>query len=96
MPRIFEIKAKSGRVVYLTDERWKHISTEHPLLANKIEDIKDALVAPLSIRKSKFDENVRHYYKYYKNLRKYLMVSVKYLNGGGFVITAFYTNKLEK
>jgi len=39
---------------------------------------------------------VRFYYKFYKNLSKYLLVSVKYLNGEGFVITAFYTSKIEK
>ena len=96
MAWIFEIKDKSGRKIHLSDERWKHITKEHSVLANRMEDIKDVLSNPLSIKTSKYDENVRYYYKYHKKLSKYLMVSVKYLNGEGFIITAFYTGKLEK
>jgi hypothetical protein len=39
------------------------------------------------------DTNVRYYYKYYKNRKskaKYLRVIVKYLNGEGFIITAYF------
>ena len=93
---IFEVKDKSGRKIHLSDERWKHIVIEHSDLANKIEDIKDAVSNPLIIGKSVYDENVRYYQKYYKKLSKYLLVSVKYLNGEGFIITAFYTSKPEK
>ena len=50
---IFEIRDKSGRKIHLSDERWKHIVTEHSGLANKIEDIKDILLNPLIIGKSK-------------------------------------------
>ena len=96
MTWIFEVEDKSGRKIHLSDERWKHIVTEHANLSDKIEDIKDTLANPLTIRRSKYDEKVRFYYKFYKNLSKYLLVSVKYLNGEGFVITAFYTSKIEK
>ena len=77
MTWIFEVEDKSGRKIHLSNERWKHIVTEHSILANKIEDIKDTLSNPLFIGKSKYDEKVRFYYKFYKNLSKYLFVSVK-------------------
>jgi len=96
MTWIFEIEDKSGRKIHLSDERWKHIVTEHTALANKIEDIKEVLLNPLIIGRSKYDENVRYYQKYYKKLSKYLLVSVKYLNGEGFIITVFYTSNSEK
>ena len=96
MPWIFEVKDKSGRKIHLSKERWSHIVTEHPKLSDKIEDIKDILANPLTIRNSEFDEKVRFYYRFYKKLSKYLLVSVKYLNGNGFIITAFYTSKLQK
>jgi len=39
--KVFEIKDKTGRVIYLSYERWrKHILVEHPYLANKVEEIK--------------------------------------------------------
>ena len=96
MTWIFEIEDKSGRKIHLSKERWKHIVTEHSDLANKIEDIKDCLTNALTIKHSKYDEKVRWYFRYYKRLSKYLMVSVKYLNGEGFIITAFYISNLPK
>ena len=96
--RILEIKEKTGGIIYLTDERWHHISSEHPAVANRIEDIKETITTPLAIRESEYDSNVKFYYRYYKNLKsraKYLMVAVKYLNGEGFIITSFYTDKLK-
>ena len=96
MAWIFEIKDKSGRKIHLSRERWSHIVTEHSQLADKIEDIKDNLTNPLTTRRSVYDEDVVFYYKFYKRLKKYLLVSVKYLNGEGYVITTFYTSKLSK
>lgn len=95
---IFEITDKSGRKIHLEDRQWKHIAIEHSAVANKIEEIKETLIIPLSIRRSDYDPNVRFYYRYYKNIKlkeKYLMVMVKYLNGEGFVITIFYINKIK-
>ena len=52
----FEIKDKTGRKIHLSDERWNHIVTEHPELANKIEEIKEILLNPLIIGRSKNEE----------------------------------------
>lgn len=32
--RFFELKDKNNRVIYLTKERWLHISKEHPEVSN--------------------------------------------------------------
>lgn len=96
--RLFEIKDKSGRKIYITNERWSHIASEHPAVADRIEEIKETLVQPLTIRRSEHDPNVKFYYRYYKNIKlkaKYLLVMVKYLNSEGFVITSFYTDKIK-
>lgn len=96
--RLFEIIDKSGRKIYVTNERWSHIASEHPIVADKIEDIKDTLAKPLTVTQSENDPNVRFYYRYYKNIKlkaKYLLVMVKFLNGGGFIITSFYTDKIK-
>ena len=92
---IFEIIDKNKRKIHLTKERLKHIQ-KHPHLHEPIEDIKDVLENPLAIRYED-DESVLYFYKEFKQmpkLERYLMVSVKYLNGNGFVITAFFTNKI--
>ena len=95
---IFEVIDKKSKLVYLTKERWSHIIKEHPIINNKIEDIKETLKNPLAIREGTRDHNTLLYYKYYKNIKqkkKYLLVIVKYLNGKGFIVTSFYINKIK-
>ena len=61
-------------------------------MANYLEEIKETLTYPDKVTDSLDDEMVRYYYKHYKHLssrKKYLLIVVKYLNGGGFVITAY-------
>ena len=99
MNNVFEVIDRYGKSIHLSEERWKHIIHDHPEMANKLEEIKEIVKNPLVIKESKDDENVKHYYKYYKNLKqkaKYLLVSVKYLNEHGYVITSFYVDKIKK
>lgn len=96
MDKLFEIEDKTGRKIYLTRERWKHLVIEHPLLSGKIEDIKETIIQPLIIKQSKYDKEVRFYYRHYKDKKIYLLVAVKYLNGKGFIITSFYVKNLRK
>lgn len=94
---LFEVVDKYGKVVYLTKERWRHIQ-KHPEMSNELERIKETLIKPLIVKKVDFDKNLRYYFSYVKNsaTAKYILVLVKYLNGKGFVITAFYTNKIKR
>lgn len=94
MIRIFEIKDKTDRKIYLSKERWAHIQ-KHPEIANQIEKIKETLQSPEIILKFEHDPKVYFYYRYYKERREYLFISVKYLNGEGFIITSFYTDKIK-
>lgn len=94
---IFEITDKTGRIIYLTEERYKHILS-HPEMNNQLENIKDTLVNSLKIIKYELEDNIAYYYKYYKNrksIAKYLRVIVKYLNGKGFIITAYFIDKIK-
>lgn len=94
--RILEVKDKFGRGVYLTNERWNHI-LKHPEMHDKLalEWIKETLQVPFKI--VDIDENVKYNYGYYKNRKseaKYLRVIVKYLNGEGFIITAYFVERI--
>lgn len=68
MPRIFETKDKSGRNIYLIDERWRHI-LKHPEMANQMEQIKDTLLHPDTITTVDYDPDVHFYYRHYKTER---------------------------
>ena len=97
MTWIFEVEDKSDRKVHLSDERWKHLNEEHPEVAPYLEDIKETLKNPLKITTYEFDENVKYYYKYFKEREsaKYLLVIVKYLNEHGFIITAYFVKNIK-
>ena len=93
MTWIFEIEDKSGRKIHLSNERWSHIQ-KHPDMSGQIEQIKETLTNPDKITEFEYDPDVRFYYRYYKDRKEYLFISVKYLNGEGFIITSFHTDKI--
>lgn len=90
---LFEIIDKRGRKIKLTKTSLKHITTDHPDVP--IEEIKKTLELPTKITTSKYDENVKWYYRFNKEFKEYLLVAVKYLNGEAFVITSYYTKKVK-
>ncbi len=74
MTRLFEVKDKSSRTIYLSNERWKHITTRHPEVTD-IEEIREAVLNPLVIKQDRFDESLKYYYRFNKPKKKYLMVA---------------------
>lgn len=98
MNYIFEINDKGGKKIRLTEKQWKHIQKHpHMHIYESIENIKNTIKNPTTIRYNKEDESIIFYYKEFKDMsaeERYLLISVKYLNGNGFIITSFYTNKI--
>jgi len=96
MTNIFKITDKTKRKIRLTEKQWKHIQ-KHPHMQDSIENIQLVLKNPTTIRYNEKDESVRYFYKEFKVMppeERYLLVSIKYLNGEGFIITSFYTNRI--
>lgn len=92
MNKLFEIKDKTGRNIYLTDERYKHVK-KHPEMQNSITIIEETIKNPQKVIEYALDPDIRYYYTHHKNRKskaKYLRVIVKYLNGEGFVVTAYF------
>ena len=57
--------------------------------------LSSTLRKPIRITPSRYDpEHVVYYYSYQKDTRRYLMVAVKYLNGEGYILTAYYVHSL--
>lgn len=67
---------------------------EHPEITEP-EELEQVLIAPNKILPSDYDSKVRWYYLYNKQRKRYLKVSVKYLNSTGYIITAHYTTKIQ-
>lgn len=96
MTIIFEIVDRSGRKIRLTAERWEHIVDRHSELASRIEEIRQTIIAPSFQVKDNTDRNICYNHTYIKEEGFYLIVTVKYLNGDGFIITAFYSRYKKK
>ena len=96
MEVLIEVIDKTSRKIHLSKERYKHIQ-KHPHMYDSLEIIKIAIQNPTTIRYNEEDNKVAFFYREFKEndiSEKYLLVSVKYLNGDGFIITSFYTNKI--
>lgn len=95
---VFKLKDVLKKELRLTEERHEHI-LERPEMLNQDERVKETLTAPDTVKVSNHADDVLLYYKLYERTpvtRKYLVVIVRVLNGDGFIITAFYTDKIKK
>ena len=98
MEYVFEIIDKTKREIRLTKRQWRHITKVHPNMTNYLDEIKETLINPLKITDYSLDNDVRYYYKYLKYRKftsKYLCVIIKYLNGEGFIISAFFEKYIK-
>ena len=98
MDYIFEIIDKTGRKIRLTKRQWGHITSPtspHAYMTNYLEEIKQTLVNPDKTINSIYDDYKSNYYKYYKNKKRYLRIIIKYLNGDGFVISAYFVKHVS-
>lgn len=96
MVYVFEVVDRYGRKIYLTSERWKHLSLHHPELTGNLEFIKQSVISPSLEVMDKIDGNLYYLHYFMKEIGFYLIVVVKYLNKEGFIITAFYSKKRKK
>ena len=95
--KVLEINDKTGKKVYLTNERYRHI-LKHPHTHNILEEIRETLETPLKVVDYTLEEEIKFYYRYYKEKKskaRFLRVIVKYLNGEGFIVTAHYIDKIK-
>ena len=95
MSNVFEVTDKTGRKIILNQEKWSYI-LKHKGMEQHLENIKKALQNPTLIVPHKFHQHKSNYYTYFKQKKRYLLVSVNYLNGEGEVVTAFITRKIIK
>lgn len=97
MEPIFTIKDKTGREIHLSKKQWSHIRKKHPEVED-LEQLEETIKKPDKLTHYSYDETVGFYYKYVKHRKspnKYLSVLVKYLNGYGYVVTAYFEDKIK-
>ena len=95
MNNLFEVIDKTGRKIRLTRIQFQHV-LKHKGMEQYLEEIQNTLKEPLKIV-FRHEENLADYYSHIRNkkLHNYLKVVVKYLNGDGFVITAYFVESIR-
>ena len=67
-------------------------------MQNKIENIKETITNPQTIIDYELETEIRYYYRFYKHVKseaKFLRVVVKYLNGEGYIVTAYFVERIK-
>lgn len=84
------VLSKNDIAIRLTDERWLHISEQHPELTESREDILNTIAEPEKILAGGSNElmAVRSI-----DVGKWLIVVYREFDDDGFVITAFFTRR---
>jgi len=96
--RLLAVTSKLGKIVSLNTKRWEHVLS-HPEMCRQRLKIKDCLVNPDEIRESERSSKIWLFYKLYQKTpvtTKYVLVVVRIMNGEGFIVTAFFTDKIKK
>ncbi len=91
----FEVTSKLGKLIRATQSRWNLIvRTKHPEISGKESEVMRTLTEPDEIRHSRSDSSVYLYYK--RHGRLWLTVVAKHSNVDGFIITAYFTDRIKE
>jgi len=69
------------------------VSTKHPRMRDKEQDVRQAIEKPDEIRRSRTDPEVYLYYR--KSDTLHTCAVVKHLNREGFLVTAYLTDAVK-
>ncbi len=91
----FVVVCVLGKRITITDDYWqKIIQIKHPSMAGKDAQVQETLAQADEVRESKSDALIKLYYRHYGNL--HLCVVVKHLNGDGFIVTTYFTDRIKE
>ena len=87
------VKSVTGKTIRLPDERWIHIVEGHPEMAGHLNDVLLAVATPDMVLQGTVDELLA---TVYEHKTKLLVVVYKENETDGFIITAYFTSKVDK
>src|SRR3989344_3759689 len=91
----FQVFSKLEKHITTTRVYWNIIvNIKHPSVKGKEKVAKEALQNPDYIRQNTTNKKVYLFYKEYG--KSYICVVVRHLNGKGFIITVYITNKIKE
>ena len=91
----FEVWSNLNKLIRTTKSHWNLITlVKHPIIKGKESLVKECLQDPEEIRLSQDDKSVYLYYKQWE--KYYLCVVVRHLNGEGYILTIYITDKIKE
>ena len=89
------IRSHAGVPIRLTDERWKHISRNHPEVAPMLQEILETIAEPDVIQEGDSGELIAiRMYERTPMTSKFLIVPYREVSKeDGFVLTAYLTSR---
>jgi len=91
----FEAETPLKRKIRTTKEYWEFIvKVKHPIMRGKEEEVITTLKEPDFVRQSRRDTSVYLYYRKVKD--RSICVVCKHLNGDGFIITTYITDRVKE
>lgn len=91
----FVVVCVLGKRITVTEDYWqKIIQIKHPSMAGKDAQVRQTLTDSDEVRESRSDPQVKLYYRGYGSL--HLCVVVKHLNGTGFIVTTYFTDRIKE
>ena len=87
------------RRIRLTDERQEHIESDHPEMSDQIVKVRETLLNPDIIIRSKTDPEAELFYRHYNKTpvtKKYLCLVVKSIIKDLFIITGYFTDSIKR
>ena len=91
---LFEVETPLGFTVRCSEEYWAIIRTiKHPVMAERLEDVKQTLVDPDEVRRSQKDVDVLLFYR--ADQKRWVCAVIRRLNGDGFLITTYPTDAIK-
>ena len=93
---LFEVQTPANFRVRCTHEYWQIITIrKHPVMRDKLDDVKNCLEQPDEIRQSKSDSSV-YLFCQKKRSNRWICAIAKRLNGTGFLITTYVTDAVKE
>lgn len=88
-----------GRIIRLSDERYRHLVSSHQEMSHQLRKIKETLLSPSKVVQSNSDLNVLLYYKRFSQTvvgNKFLCIVVKSMENDYFILTAYFTDTIKQ
>jgi hypothetical protein len=98
MSVLFEVESYDGKRVRLTHVQWLHIVFFHPEVESELDKLERTLKKPeIVVEGATSDTKVCYrVFRVTPVSRKYLAVVVKVLDGEGFIMTSYYTERIRR